>query len=164
GDVLAVGDRAGVRLWDAGNGKSLQTLQSTLVWIRSVALSPDGQFLTGTGMGIWEATTGKLVQEAPGTKPFATVFSKDGKYLSGVGPDATAVWETATGKKLDHLSGPGNRVPCAALSPDGQLLAIGSVDGILRLWDWAAAKEVRQLATLPLPIHTVAFSRDGKTL
>ena len=166
GDVLAVGDTMDIRLWDVAGGKLLQTLHGTVGLVESVALSPDGRTVAGAGMGIWATDTGKLVHEAPAKNPYAgaVVFSKDGKYLITVGQEATVVWETATGKKVDRLTGAGNRRPCAALSPDGQLLAIGGEDGVVRLWDWAAAKEVRQICRLALPVHTVAFSRDGKTL
>lgn len=57
-------------------------------------------------------------------------------------------------------------VTCFAASPQGDLVAVGSDDGNLRLWSLAAGKVVRSLAvTMPkVFIGAVAFSPDGKQL
>jgi WD40 repeat protein len=166
GNVLAVGDARDIRLWDVAGGKLLHTLKGHMGRVYSVALSPDGQKVAGAGMGIWATGNGTLVHDAPAKKPYAraVVFSKDGKYLLAAGSEATVVWETAGGTKVDHLAGPGSRQLCVALSPDGRLLAMGGEDGVVRLWDWAATKEVRLISRLTMPVHSVAFSSGGNTL
>jgi RNA polymerase sigma factor (sigma-70 family) len=168
GDLLAAGDTMDVRLWDVGAGKLLHRLEGKTGLVESVAFAPDGKTVTGTGMGIWATDSGKVVHDAPAKTPYAqaVIFSNDGKYLITIGRDANDalhVWDTTTGKMVERLSGPGGREPCVAMSPDGQLLAIASYD-MIRLWDWTNGKEVRQIARVALPIHGLAFSRDGKTL
>src|SRR5262249_40361880 len=52
---------------------------------------------------------------------------------------------------------------CAALSPDGGLLAAGDWQGI-HLLDWSSGKEVRRLKGHARQTWTVAWFPDGKTL
>ena len=60
------------------------------------------------------------------------------------------------------LEGHTEEVASVAFSPDGTLLASGSRDGTVKLWD---VPTERQIATLPDKQPTsVAFSPDGKTL
>src|SRR3954471_3015139 len=51
-----------------------------------------------------------------------------------------------------------------AWSPDGKLLATCGNDNLIRLWDPATGKQIRQYEGHTNWINTVAFSPDGKTL
>jgi hypothetical protein len=53
---------------------------------------------------------------------------------------------------------------CLAISPDSRILATGGMDRVIRLWDVAARKEVRQLVGQQGAIWSLAFSPDGKTI
>jgi sugar lactone lactonase YvrE len=56
------------------------------------------------------------------------------------------------------------RVFSLAFSPDGKTLAAGSWDGVVRLWDVAGRRELRQFDRQPGPVRSLAFSPDGKML
>jgi WD40 repeat protein len=56
------------------------------------------------------------------------------------------------------------RVDGIAFSPDGQLLASGSADNTIKLWDTASKREVRTLAGHNGGIKAVAFRPDGQWL
>jgi len=51
-----------------------------------------------------------------------------------------------------------------AFSPDGRLLASGSFDRTVKIWDVATGKGVRTLAGHTTLVNSVAFSPDGKLL
>lgn len=50
-----------------------------------------------------------------------------------------------------------------AFSPDGKELATGGVNEVL-IWDSASGSLLRRLQRLPIRIHSIAYSGDGKTL
>ena len=50
-----------------------------------------------------------------------------------------------------------------AFSPDGRLLAWGSMDGAVKVWQ-ARAKEIQTLYSHTSCVRSVAFSADGKWL
>ena len=107
-----------------------------------------------------------LVRSFEDTKePFTTVaVSLDGsRILAGSEDRAARVFEVATGKSKRFV-GEGGLWDAAAISPDGESLASGGVNGAVKVWE----TERRRLR-FTLPTHTngvacVAFSRDGAWL
>lgn len=51
-----------------------------------------------------------------------------------------------------------------AFSPDGKILASGSVDKTVRLWDVQTYTSIRTLSGHSSMVNVIAFSPDGKTL
>ena len=97
------------------------------------------------------------------------MFSPDGKELAASGVSGVHRWGTATGKELYAGDAPPRgQVTKLALSPDGKQAVAIYADQVIRLWDLAAAKEVRRF-TPPAEVEfpqasDVAFSPDGQTL
>src|SRR5262245_20496119 len=72
----------------------------------------------------------------------------------------------ATADPKIRIEGPFNSgiVNSLAFSPDGKMLASGSGDKTIRLWEMSNGRLIRAFVGHGEVIHTVAFSPDGKTL
>ena len=164
-----------MRLWDLTSGRQSASLSEPSC-IPAAALSPDGRtFAAGCFDGtpvIADVATGQRIRTCSGTKQLidSLVFGLDGKLLIGTGwiVPPIRLWDPATGKELPPLGilpgGEGHGPKCLAVSSDGKYLATGGMDRIVRLWDLAARKEVRQFLGQEGSIWSVAFSPDSKSI
>ena len=73
------------------------------------------------------------------------------------------LWREYHGEQ-SRLRGHKGAVTAVAFSPDDRLLASGSADNTVKLWDVATGKEVRSLEGHTARVTGVAFSPDGQRL
>jgi hypothetical protein len=99
-------------------------------------------------LGWWRLGTKKpsIACEIP--QPSAAALSPDGKFLAIVihdeqhSPGAVSFWEVATGHHAGTLEWDLHAMLfCLAFHPDGELLAAGADDGIVKLLPWRALLE-----------------------
>jgi WD40 repeat protein len=89
------------------------------------------------------------------------VFGPDGSKLVAWSGSTAQIWDAATGQLLFTVGSTARRA--YAISKDNELVATGSSDGTVRVWD-ARGRQLAQLAAHRQPIKKLAFSADGARL
>ena len=105
GTRLAVASSIGIWLYDAQTYQELSLFTGDMFRVISVAFSPDGQTLAGSG---WDITSFNCT---------------------------IRLWDVETGEHKRTLQGHTDGVYSVAFSPDGQILTSGSSDGTVLLWN-----------------------------
>jgi WD40 repeat protein/tRNA A-37 threonylcarbamoyl transferase component Bud32 len=158
--VTGSGDRT-ARVWDAVSGRELLPPLEHAGEVLTVAVSANGkQLVTGNGIyhlvTLWDAASGRELQVLGSSNGYQSIIlTPDGKrVISG-----SRVWDTATGRVIPNQARWGG---CRAISPDGQRLAQGRVDGTARVWDIASGRETLTLKGHSDDVNSVAVTRDGR--
>ncbi|RKU16086.1 hypothetical protein C6500_18100 [Candidatus Poribacteria bacterium] len=137
------------RLWDVESGEEIATLPldkpRTLM---DIAFSSCGNVIAGGLSGelrLWNAETLTTLHAVPQPErqdPYALAFSPCGKYLAsgtwwdrGMERMAIRLWNVPSGENIATLCGHPTDIQALAFSPDSALLATGSFDCSILLWD-----------------------------
>jgi len=99
------------------------------------------------------------LRHAPGALEVITsaALSFDGKRALCTTVDGTLrLWDAATGKALDALTGHVGSVNCAVFTPDGKQIVSGGDDATVRVWDAATGVELRRFTGHKGPVLSVA--------
>ncbi len=189
GLLLSGDDQGQVILWDRPASKEIRRW-TVATWVQALALSPDGKqalvterlplvFDSGshTGVKIWDATSGTMRFDLKDLfkKQYieAAGFSPDGKILAvarGGETDTGKVTflDPATGKKLRESSaGHQGGATDLAFHPDGKHLLSTGRDTVVKVWNIADGKLVKELGKsrggqFKDWLHALAISPDGR--
>ena len=181
--VATGGDDDTVRLWDSTTGEMLKTLVGHDLWVNSVAFSPDGKLLASGSadrtVRLWDTATGQAhdTLEGPNDWIESVAFSPDGSLVAAATCEVVNaeksflcdigeiwLWDVDTGQLQQRLSGHTGWVITVSFSPDGHLLASGSVDETIIIWDLATGQVANTLVGHTLLVNSLAFSPAGTFL
>jgi WD40 repeat protein len=174
--LATIGMDGQVIVWDALTGQRLFDYQDPTCGLKSVAFSPSGELLAIGSTGeppdlsgtakVLEVASGKVLSSMPGHQGWVwdLAFNPDGRRLAtvdywGIG----RVWDVATGKPLVELIGPPSGQAVTYCS-EGTLLATGSGDGTVTLWNPESGLPLLSLGGHTDPVGGIACSPDGDYL
>ena len=147
GQTFATADETHIiRIWDSGTRKLKKRIRghANFAYLNSVSLSPDGQTIASLDWGkpiqLWDVATGKL-------KKILTGYEVTGRHRRRVRSN------------ISH-----GEIDSAVFSPDGQILASGSKEGTIRLWNVDTGKLKSRLTGHTGFIKCLSFSPNGKIL
>jgi WD40 repeat protein len=163
--LASLGVEAGIQVWDARTGKELVKIPSALP--NRLAFSADGQRLTN-GFTVWASAGGRERIDCR-SKPangynYGAAFSPDGRRVARGAITNVVVWDAQTGQPMLTLKGHRNLVYAVAFSPNGQWLATGGEDCLVKLWDAGTGHEMHTFPACAHPVYSLAFSPNGARL
>ena len=139
-----------IRLWDVETSEEITMLPlDEPCTTMGIAFSPCGKIIAG-GMNdeirLWcveQLITLRVIPQSENSRrTYALTFSPCGKYIAsgtwwqeGMEKMAIRLWAVETGENIHTFWGHNSDVQSLAFSPDGALLASGSFDGTILLWD-----------------------------
>jgi WD40 repeat protein len=135
--------------------------------------SPDGSFIITAGSDssliIWNADRKTIYRTITGlrARPNDALITGDNKYaLSGGKDNIVTLWDlTAIPPKIVRtFEGHNGAIKSIDISRDGRMVATGSTDRTVRVWDFQSANLVYELQGHSKDVNCVTFSPDGKTL
>jgi WD40 repeat protein len=158
-----------VRFWNSESGKSLHSIDRHGNQTRAVAWSPDGKHLAsygawGPACSRWDLASGQHLGYCGRLNSSVFTWSPDGKIVVGESNNDLLIVDVASGKYLQTLKGHTARPSCLAFSPDGKVLASGSSDKTVRVWQVETGEALHVFADAASPVRAVAWHPEGKSL
>ncbi|WP_242064856.1 serine/threonine-protein kinase [Nostoc sp. FACHB-133] len=183
GQILASGswDKT-IKLWDVNTGREICTITGHQLQVNSVAFSPQGQLLASASydrtIRLWQIPTRGRGAGSREQRDMNSAELKD--YPQGAEdispfpllpapcPFPPAPFPLIQNRPcyslLSTLSGHAWAVLTVAFSPDGQILATGSDDNTIKLWEVNTGQLICTLVGHSWSVVAVAFTADGETL
>ncbi len=186
GSLLVYTDSHDVlQIWDVAKAQPVATLKSGYSYSLRPIFSPDGKWVAAVQslrryadwIRVWNARTGEIVNALGGPDNDITdfSFSADGRFLIGAAGGSAWIWDLHPGTepeeiqlyegKVDwNLNVYPNTVTAVTLSPNDQVIAIGTSENDIQVYDRKTQQPLFQLKGHSSAIHRLSFNPDGKML
>jgi cytochrome c len=156
-----------VRLWPLAGGAP-RVLEGHTQNVNGVAFTADGRAVISVSydlsVRIWPVSDGQAPAVVSMPTPLNAVAAvTDGEIAVG-GADGKVYFLTASGASAGEVAAGSRPVISIAISPDGALLAAAGIGGTVAVIDRKARTLARTLVGPGLPVWSVAFMPDSRTL
>ena len=168
-----------VQVWDAATGNSVGIYTKHTGRVKSVAWSPDGQFIVsgsedGTAQ-VWNVSTSNPVFNYTGHQQngFSEVsivaWSPDGQYIASGGNDNTVqVWHALTGQLIERYQGHNHNgfgsILSISWSHDSQQIASSGSDDTVQIWDALTGKNSHIFQQQFTSVNSLSWSPDSSQI
>ncbi len=158
-----------VRLWPLGDSAGTpRVLEGHQQNVNGVAFLPDGSAAVSAGydatLRIWPLTGAAAPSVVPLPTPLnAVVVAPDGEIVAA-GADGGVYFLSPTGELRGHVRAGDTPTIALAISPDGRTVAAAGIRGSVAIVDRASRQVARTLVGPGLPVWSVAFFPDDRTL
>ncbi|MCG9126842.1 trypsin-like peptidase domain-containing protein [Candidatus Poribacteria bacterium] len=176
---FAVATTIGIWIYNSMTGIEVNSFEGVMGGANAISYSPDGRFIAAAHQDntirIWDTTKNQEV-EIPTLRGhnktiYDLIYSPDGTKLASAGADnnirlwnlknlSTHQRDTMKSKLLPYR----DTVLTVAFSFDNQLVAGGSVDGTIQVWDANTGDQIYIFTEHTKPVEEVVFSPDRKEL
>jgi cytochrome c len=154
------------RLWPLAGGEP-RVLEGHKDNVNGVAFTPDGKSVVTAGydatLRIWPLAGGAPEVITLPTPLNTVAIAPDGEIVAA-GADGKVYFLTANGKPRGEVEIGTVPIIAVTISPDGKLVAAAGIRGSVAIIDRAARNIERTLVGPGLPVWSVAFFPDGRTL
>lgn len=156
--VVTAGDDGVARIWDTVDGADGAVLDGHAGAVYCAEFAPDGRTVITAGEDgmarLWSLPGSRVLDDLTGCAGFAP----DGRTVALMGDGTARLRQVSDGRVRSTIQD----VAYLAYSPDGRTLALGGLDGAVRLWDTTTR---RTRLTLPgTGVQSLAFSADSRVL
>jgi cytochrome c len=155
-----------VRLWPLAGDGAPRVLEGNAMNVNGVAFSPDGRDLVSAGydatLRIWRLGGGVTVRNLP-TPLNSVAIAPDGE-IAAAGADGKVYFLSAAGEMRADVQASATPIIAVTISPDGKLVAAAGVRGSVAVIDRKQRKLEHTLVGPGLPVWSVAFFPDSRTL
>ncbi len=145
--VVSAGIDQTLRAWDLETGDQIYSVQAPVVWDLEFVAS-GRQFISGGRDGVvrtWDTKSGAERRALSVFPPPLDTFnlSHDGNTLVTAGAGQANLWQFDTRRHRRRLEGHESSIMSTAMNTAGTVVATGSSEGVIRLWDAATGKSRR---------------------
>ena len=182
GSILASGSDDGtVRLWNPDNGINFAILRGHTNYVTGVAFSPNGRMLASVGRGLlslilWDVNAQSRIDTAAEGALLSVAWHRDGQMLA-VGKasnrrdhpferDTVLLYEVSDAElvRKQSLRGHSDDINAVAFHPNGRILASGSNDNTVRIWEPVNRLDVTRNGSVDVNDLVEVARNYGKTV
>jgi WD40 repeat protein len=154
-----------VHIWQIANGQLTRDLRGHTERVTLMSFSHDSTLLASASFDrtvrVWRVDNGDCIQTLNyELTVHALSFFPSLRFLATAIESQIQVWDISNGKCIQDLSGHRDWVTHIAFSPDSKLIASGSKDQTIRLWEVEGGERIRVSNTSDGSISRLAVSPD----